>query len=412
MVGELKKGRYVYYHRTEGRGRCDDPYVREEKLLTELAPAVQRLVIAPDTLRWLEASVAESDKTEAGAREQALRQLRSERDRIQARIETMYLDRLDGRTTAEFFDAKSKQWREQQKQIETQMAQLATTATRSSAEAVQIMMSVSQACGVFIDAQPQQQRATVTALLQNATWKAGKFESSWRSPFDKMALSNSVNQREEREKSGSGQKIEIWLPKRNLSLNENGEFSRRGSLSAQSQESFSALLGVLLNGPTDSSQVSYPCYPTDKTRQAAENAGHPDSAPRVTVAGLRLHRRNVKLRQVEHSGARAESSIRQKPSIGAAHRMRLMLLPPPGTAGHSRSPKESVRRHECERGRPQGIRRRLPRLPWSGGARKRAGARPHWRIAETRQRRWRNLPEHPCGDSRHGNAEFRATQHG
>jgi hypothetical protein len=29
MVGELKKGRYVYYHCTGNRGRCGDPYVRE-----------------------------------------------------------------------------------------------------------------------------------------------------------------------------------------------------------------------------------------------------------------------------------------------------------------------------------------------------------------------------------------------
>ena len=36
LVGELKKGRYVYYHCTEGRGRCTDPYVREEKLLAEM----------------------------------------------------------------------------------------------------------------------------------------------------------------------------------------------------------------------------------------------------------------------------------------------------------------------------------------------------------------------------------------
>jgi DNA invertase Pin-like site-specific DNA recombinase len=77
MVGELKKGRYLYYHCTEGRGKCEDPYVREENLVAEMARAVQDLVIAPDTLRWLEGAVIESDKTEAGAREQLLRQLKS-----------------------------------------------------------------------------------------------------------------------------------------------------------------------------------------------------------------------------------------------------------------------------------------------------------------------------------------------
>ncbi len=71
--------------------------------------------------------MAESEKTEVGAREGVVRQLKVERDRLQARIETMYLDRLDGRITAEFFAQKSKEWREQQKGIEAQIAQIGSS---------------------------------------------------------------------------------------------------------------------------------------------------------------------------------------------------------------------------------------------------------------------------------------------
>ena len=213
MVGELKKGRYTYYHCTEGRGRCTDPYVREERLAAELGNALRGLVIAPTTLSWLEATVRESDKTETGAREQAVIQLKTERERLQARIETMYLDRLDGRITAAFFDSKSKEWTDQQKQIEARVKQLATTGLRSATEAVQIMKSVSDACGSFGDAEPHDQRALTASLLENATWKAGKFESSWKSPFDVLALSNSASQTKERQKPGSVQDFDIWLPK-------------------------------------------------------------------------------------------------------------------------------------------------------------------------------------------------------
>lgn len=52
----------------------------------------------------------------------------------------------------------------------------------------------------------------------------------------------------------------------------------------------------------------------------------PTARARVTVAGLRVHRRNVKLRQVEYSGASANSSILQKPFIVSAHGIPLLLL--------------------------------------------------------------------------------------
>jgi hypothetical protein len=77
--------------------------------------------------------------------------------------------RLDG----DFFDEKSKEWRDQQKQVEEQMAQVSTTGMRSATEAVQTMKAVSDACAGFEQAQPQQQRFIATALLKNATWKAG-----------------------------------------------------------------------------------------------------------------------------------------------------------------------------------------------------------------------------------------------
>jgi hypothetical protein len=211
MVGELKKGRYVYYHCTGARGRCGDPYVREEQLLGELTRSFKQLEIESTTMAWLEDAVTESDKPETGAREQALKHLKGERDRLQARIDTMYIDRLDGRVTATFFDEKSKEWRDQQKEIEAQMRKLETAEPRSATEAVQMIRSVSNACGKFEEAQPRQQRAIARALLRNATWKAGKFEMALKEPYQILALSNFVSQSKERENPGSGREIEIWL---------------------------------------------------------------------------------------------------------------------------------------------------------------------------------------------------------
>jgi hypothetical protein len=35
MVGELKKGKYTYYHCTGYKGSCNEPYTREEVLNQE-----------------------------------------------------------------------------------------------------------------------------------------------------------------------------------------------------------------------------------------------------------------------------------------------------------------------------------------------------------------------------------------
>jgi hypothetical protein len=218
------------------------PYVREERPLRDLAGGLKRLVVAQPTLSWLKRRVTESDQTERGAREQALKQLKAEHARLQARIETMYLDRLDGRITAEFFDATSKQWRDQQKEVEMHMKQLETTALRTATEAVEIMRSLSDACSAFADQPSQQQRALASALVQRATWKAGKFEVTLKEPYQVLAHSNSVSQSREREKSSCGQETEVWLARRNskvasspdnVSANEESQISRRFTAQAK-----------------------------------------------------------------------------------------------------------------------------------------------------------------------------------
>ena len=137
--------------------------------MDELAQSLKQLEIAPATLSGLATTVGESDQAETGAREQALKQLKSEHDRLQTHIETMYLDRLNGRITPAFFDEESKEWRDQQKQVEARITQLQTGKLRSATEAVQIMQKVSGACATFEDKQPQDQRAIASALMHKAT---------------------------------------------------------------------------------------------------------------------------------------------------------------------------------------------------------------------------------------------------
>ncbi len=41
LVGELKKGQYVYYHCTGNRGKCPEPYTRQEVLASGFANILQ-----------------------------------------------------------------------------------------------------------------------------------------------------------------------------------------------------------------------------------------------------------------------------------------------------------------------------------------------------------------------------------
>lgn len=56
IVGEIKKGKYVYYHCTEHKGTCSDPYTREADLDEQFAAVLESLRFDEEVLGWIRAA--------------------------------------------------------------------------------------------------------------------------------------------------------------------------------------------------------------------------------------------------------------------------------------------------------------------------------------------------------------------
>jgi site-specific DNA recombinase len=117
LVGELKKGRYVYYHCTGHRGKCPEPYTREGIMAAQFAASLRDLVIPREVLTWLSEVVSGSDINERAAREKTVNRFEEQYRRIQAKLEVMYEDKLEGRISAEFYDRKAKELQAQASEL-------------------------------------------------------------------------------------------------------------------------------------------------------------------------------------------------------------------------------------------------------------------------------------------------------
>ena len=54
LVGEIKKGRYVYYHCTGYKQKCGEPYVREEVIAERFSDLLGRLTFGEEVQRSLD----------------------------------------------------------------------------------------------------------------------------------------------------------------------------------------------------------------------------------------------------------------------------------------------------------------------------------------------------------------------
>lgn len=211
MVGELKKGKYVYYHCTGNRGKCPEPYTRQEVLTSGFASIFQELIIPPSVLEWLRDSVVTSDQAEQAARARAIKTLKTRHDQIQARIEVMYLDKLDGRITAEFFDKNSDTWRKEQDRLFGKIQDIQKAAPTPIDQAVDMVRLTSRASELFLQQSATEQRRLLQVVVGNAAWQDGTLRTTLFEPFEILRRSNSESNRKEKENSGSMTDMKIWL---------------------------------------------------------------------------------------------------------------------------------------------------------------------------------------------------------
>jgi site-specific DNA recombinase len=103
----VRKQRYVYYHCTGYRRKCELPYFREEELADRLGQVLADIHILDDVLASIQHSLAaDQQRNQQAVREQRAC-LRQRLAVIRQRLDQAYLDKLDGKIDAAFWVRKS-----------------------------------------------------------------------------------------------------------------------------------------------------------------------------------------------------------------------------------------------------------------------------------------------------------------
>lgn len=212
LVGELKKGRYVYYHCTGHRGKCPEPYTREQIMAEQFASSLRDSVIPREALTWLTDVVSASDMNERAAREKAVNKLEEQHRRVQAKLDVMYEDRLEGRITADFYDRKARELQSQANALLRKVNEIGAAIPAPVEDAINLMGLTSRTADLFMaQAVPEQQRF-LCLILKSASWKAGELRTEFEEPFETLRRSNRLTQTNHKENRMGTPGIENWLP--------------------------------------------------------------------------------------------------------------------------------------------------------------------------------------------------------
>ena len=96
----------------------------------------------------------------------------------------MYVDKLDGRVSDDFFDQKSTEWRQEQATVRQNLEQHEQANQSDLQEGVAILELANRAAELFEKQSAGEKRRLLDFVLSNSTWGNGELTFEFRQRFD------------------------------------------------------------------------------------------------------------------------------------------------------------------------------------------------------------------------------------
>ena len=222
LTAEKKKGRYIYYHCTGNRGKCPESYVREEEIARQFGDSLRAIRLDEDVLEWMVEALRESHEAEKQYHDEHIASLQKRYKTLQDRIDTMYIDKLDGRISEDFFDRKSAEWRKEQAEILKDIHKH-QNANKSYLDQGVRLLELSQKAVILYEKQNMhEKRRLLDFVCSNSIWKDGRLIPNYRKPFDLLAVTNKKYQKKKTVSASQDGIFRTWLPGQDSNLQPSG----------------------------------------------------------------------------------------------------------------------------------------------------------------------------------------------
>jgi site-specific DNA recombinase len=201
VTGEIKKGRYVYYHCTGFRGKCALPRFREQEISERLGDVLRDVQIPAEIVQRIGASLQQAQIQMRDTSLQERARLERELATLHTRMDAAYLDKLDGKITEEFWQCKQTDWFSEELRLKGQISGLEEAKTEDRLLDVQRILELAQnAYFLYLTRKPAEQADLLKMVLSNCSVDAVSLYPTYRKPFDlifKRARCNEWSGRED-----------------------------------------------------------------------------------------------------------------------------------------------------------------------------------------------------------------------
>ncbi len=187
---EKKKGKYVYGHCTQSKGKHEAKYMPEEFFASEIARLFQSIQIPEYAYNEVSEALRTAHEDKKRMRDSTLANIDAEIEKYQRRIEKVYEDHLDGKIPDLLYQRKFEEYRTSQKSLQNKRVNIEQVEDEYYGTVNHLLRLSKNAPKLFEKANNEQKRSMINLVLSNLQLDGNQLRWEYKKPFDTMAFCN------------------------------------------------------------------------------------------------------------------------------------------------------------------------------------------------------------------------------
>jgi len=184
VTGMIIGDRYIYYHCTGYKAKCPERHIRQEVLDQQFAEILKALEVRQWMVDWIQECLEASHHEEVDYHTQQINRLRAEYDRLQNRIDKLYLDKLDGIIEENYWEEKNKEFLAEQSKIHDKLKSHQVADSKYKEKGVSILKLSQMAYALYQKQTQEEKRRLLQILVSKSVLRDGKIVVELRQPFE------------------------------------------------------------------------------------------------------------------------------------------------------------------------------------------------------------------------------------
>ena len=218
MTGEIKKGKYVYYHCTGYRGNCGEPYVREKVIDEKFAEFLKKLEFDEEILEYLKRNYEAVDRKKNSYRVKELDRLKKQLSTCKAKKEQIYLDKLDGLIDVVLYKKMMEKNTVEMEEISGEIEILKSEEEIPFEKRLSILELIRNTRAMYLRRSSSEKSRLVSNLLSNCAWKDGELTAEFRQPYDIVADTKAKHDRKKAAGESPDSLYPVWYARQDSNL--------------------------------------------------------------------------------------------------------------------------------------------------------------------------------------------------